>query len=80
LTSINGIDPIVVDTIKVQTQKPIIIETQKTKVNQDKKDKEKKEKHSQHSLPSLIAAVDKLNIFWRKIKSHFISELLVKMQ
>lgn len=72
MTSINGIDPIVVDTIKVQTQKPAIIETQKTKVNQDKKDKEKREKHSQHhqeySLPSLISAVDKLNKLLEKNK------------
>lgn len=65
MSSINGIDPIVVDTIKVQTQKPIVIETQKTKVNQDKKDRDKQESHSQHSaehqLKSLVTAVNKLN-------------------
>jgi uncharacterized FlaG/YvyC family protein len=65
LTSINGVDPVVVDTIKIRTQRPAIVETQKTKINQDKKDKNRQEKHSQHQeeyfLIDLMDAVDKLN-------------------
>ncbi len=64
MTVINGIDPIVVNNIKIQTQKPAIIETQKTKISEDKKDDNKKE-NSEHfpekSPQILILAVDKLN-------------------
>ncbi|MEA4924174.1 MAG: flagellar protein FlaG [Syntrophomonadaceae bacterium] len=65
MTSINGVDPIVVDTIKVQTQKPAIVETKKTKIDHDKKNRDKnkdnyqnKKEYPQHGLP---AAIDKLN-------------------
>ncbi|NLV21317.1 MAG: hypothetical protein GXY49_04965 [Syntrophomonadaceae bacterium] len=62
---INGIDPIIINTIKTPTQKPAVTETRQTKVSQRKKDEEKQEKNSRHispySLPDLTAAVDRLN-------------------
>jgi len=61
LTSINGIDSIVVDTIKVQTQKPKIIEAKKVKISEDQKDEEKEKRHQGHSNQRLMAAVEKLN-------------------
>ena len=61
MSSINGIDPIIVNAIKVQTQKPIITETQKTKISDNKKDNDKRKENSKHLLQSLIDAVDKLN-------------------
>ena len=70
MTVINGIDPIVVDNIKVQTQKSKVIETQKTKINdnqRNKKEAEKEKRHSQAPRPNLIAAVEKLN---KLLESH----------
>ena len=61
MTSINGIDSIVVNTIKVQTQKPKIIEAKKVKISEDQKDEEKEKRHQGHSNQRLIAAVEKLN-------------------
>ena len=64
MTTINGIDPIVVNNIKVRTQKPAIIETQKTKVSDettDQKDKDNREHSSDQSPQRLIRAVDRLN-------------------
>ncbi len=64
MTSIHGIDPIIVNNIKVQTQKPVVIETKKTKVSdnqKDKKDEEKEKRHSEPPLQNLITAVEKLN-------------------
>lgn len=63
--SINGIDPIIVDNIKVPTQKPAITETQRSKISEDKRDGSKQENQSGHlnkqDLPRLETAVDKLN-------------------
>ena len=61
MTSINGIDSIVVDTIKVQTQKPKITEAKKAKISEDQKDEEKGKRHQGHSNQRLMAAVEKLN-------------------
>lgn len=64
MTVINGIDPIVVDNIKIQTQKPRIIETQKTKVNDNQKNREgaeKEKRRSQAPQQNLIDAVEQLN-------------------
>lgn len=65
MSRINGIDPIIVDNIKVPTQKPAINEIQRTKINEDKKDRDKKENQasqlSRQDLQGLAAAVDKLN-------------------
>ena len=64
MTSINGIDPITVNNIKVLTQKPIVIETKKTKVSDNQKDKKEEEKEKRHPEPllqNLTTAVEKLN-------------------
>ena len=64
MSSINGVDPIVVNNIKVQTQKPIVLETNKTKVSDERKDKNKQknfERPSEKSPQTLLQAVDKLN-------------------
>jgi len=64
VSSINGIDPIVVNNIKVQAQKSIVLETQRTKVSDEKKDKNRKN-NSEHppekSSQKLSLAVNKLN-------------------
>lgn len=63
MTSIHGVDPIVVNNIKVKTQKPPIIETQKAKVSEDKKgkDQDKEKHHREPSQQNLMTAVEKLN-------------------
>jgi uncharacterized FlaG/YvyC family protein len=64
LTSIHGVDPIIVNNIKVLTQKSVVIETKKAKVNdnqKDKKDEEKEKRHREPSLQNLMTAVEKLN-------------------
>lgn len=65
MTSINGVDPIIVNNIKVQTQRPAIIETKKSKVSEDKKDqdrdREKEKRHPEATSQSLTAAVEMLN-------------------
>lgn len=63
MTSIHGVDPIIVNNIKVQTQKSVVIETQKTKVSDDnKKDKKEQDKeHRQPHMQDLVVAVEKLN-------------------
>ncbi len=65
MTSIHGVDPIIVNNIKVQTQKSVVIETQKSKVSDDhKKDKQeqgKEQRHPQPNLKDLMATVEKLN-------------------
>lgn len=65
MSSINGIDPIIVDNIKVPTQKPAINETQRSKVSEDKREESRRGKKSRQftreDLPKLEAAVDKLN-------------------
>ena len=64
MTSINGIDPITVNNIKALTQRPVVIETKKTKVSDNQKDKKKEEKEKRHPEPplqNLITAVEKLN-------------------
>ena len=64
MTSINGIDPIIVNNIKVVTQKPVVIETKKTKVSdnqKDQKDEEKEKRHREPAQQNLITAVEKLN-------------------
>lgn len=64
MSSINGVDPIVVDTIKVPTQKQVIVETQKTKVNDNQKDKGKRRdqgKNPEEERKNLLAAIETLN-------------------
>ena len=64
MTSIHGVDPIIVNNIKVQTQKSVVIETQKSKVSDDKKEKkdqDKEQRHPQPHLQDLMATVEKLN-------------------
>ncbi len=64
MTSINGIDSIVVNNIKALSQRPIVIETKKTKVSDNQKDKREEEKEKRHPEPplqNLITAVEKLN-------------------
>ena len=64
MTSIHGVDPIIVNNIKVLTQKSVVIETKKAKVNdnqKDKKDEEKEKRHREPSLQNLMTAVEKLN-------------------
>jgi FlaG protein. len=65
LSSINGIDPIVVDTIKVQTQKQVVLETQKTKISdksEERKDQPRENsKNSTDQMQSLLGAVEALN-------------------
>jgi len=64
LTSIHGIDPIIVNNIKVQTQKSVVIETQKSKVSdnkKEKKDQDQEKRHTQPHLQDLMATVEKLN-------------------
>lgn len=72
MTSINGVDPIIVDTIKIQTQKPAVLETQKTKIDRDKKNRDKNQNNSQNKREypqhSLLAAIDKLNKLLEKNK------------
>lgn len=82
MTSINGIDPIIVNNIKVQTQKQVILETQKTKISDDKKDKDKNQQHAEHPpeypLQSLIDAVDKLNKLLVKNKIPLFFQIIKK--
>ena len=61
--TIDGINPIIVDNIKVSTQKPAINKTQRSKISEEKKDRDKKRKPSQShwKLKDLEAAVEKLN-------------------
>jgi uncharacterized FlaG/YvyC family protein len=64
LTSIHGVDPIIVNNIKVLTQKPVVIETKKSKVNDNQKENNEKEKEKRHREPplqNLITVVVKLN-------------------
>lgn|GEM_PF-1221034 len=65
MSSINGIDPIVVDTIKVQTQKQVVLETQKTKISdksEERKDQPRENsKNSTDQMQSLLGAVEALN-------------------
>ena len=65
MTSIHGVDPIIVNNIKVQTQKSVVIETQKTKVSddnkKDKKEQDKEHRHPQPHMQDLVIAVEKLN-------------------
>lgn len=64
MTTINGIDPIAVNNLKVPTQKPAIIKTQKTKVSDettDHKDKDEREHSSSPSSSELIYAIERLN-------------------
>ena len=71
MTSIHGVDPIIVNNIKVQTQKSVVIETQKSKVSDDKKEKREQDKEQRHPQPhqqELIATVEKLNILLEQNK------------
>lgn len=65
MTSIHGVDPIVVNNIKVKTQKSVVIETHKTKVNDNQKEKKGQEQdrrqHSPSSMQELLVAVEELN-------------------
>jgi len=64
LTNINGIDAIVVNNIKALTQRPVVIETKKTKVSDNQKDKKEEEKEKRQPEPplqNLIIAGEKLN-------------------
>lgn len=64
MTSIHGIDPIIVNNIKVLTQKPVVIETKKTKVSDNQNDKKEQEKEKRHPEPprqNLMTTVEKLN-------------------
>lgn len=76
MTSIHGVDPIVVNNIKVLTQKPVVIETKKAKISDNQKDKEEEEKEKRHREPplqKLITAIEKLNklLEVNKIQLHF---------
>jgi uncharacterized FlaG/YvyC family protein len=65
LSSINGIDPIITDIIKIPTQKPIITETHKTIISDDHKHKDQNQHHDPYAPEDqpqqLSAAVEKLN-------------------
>lgn len=64
MTNINGIDAIVVNNIKALTQRPVVIETKKTKVSDNQKDKKEEEKEKRQPEPplqNLIIAGEKLN-------------------
>ncbi len=65
MTSIHGVDPIIVNNIKVQTQKSVVVETQKSKVSDDnkkeKKEQDKEHRHPQPHMQELNIAVEKLN-------------------
>lgn len=61
MTSINGVDPLIINAIKTKTQKPAIIEAKKVKVSEDQRD-EGKGKHRQgYPKKRLKDAVEKLN-------------------
>ena len=81
LASINGVDPIVVNNIKVKTQKSVVIETHKTKVSEDKKEKKRQDqgREQPRSLPpmqELLAAVDKLNELLQRNKIKLCFQLI----
>jgi uncharacterized FlaG/YvyC family protein len=88
LTSIHGVDPIIVNNIKVQTQKSVVIETQKPKVSdnhKEKKEQDQDQRHPQPHLQDLMAIVEKLNklLEQNKIKLSFqvVNELgVIKVQ
>ena len=88
MTSIHGVDPIIVNNIKVQTQKSVVIETQKSKVSdnhKEKKEQDQEQRHPQPHLQDLIAVVEKLNklLEQNKIKLSFqvVNELgVIKVQ
>ncbi len=65
MTSIHGVDPIIVNNIKVKTQKSVVIETHKSKVSHNQSDKkdqgQDKQHHPQPALQDLVVAVEKLN-------------------
>jgi uncharacterized FlaG/YvyC family protein len=64
LTSINGVDPVIVNIVKTPTQKPALIETQKIKISDDKKgrkDKQEQKDSARHPKQELAAAIDKIN-------------------
>lgn len=64
MTSINGVDPIILNIVKTPTQKPALIETQKTKISDDqkgRKNKQNQEDSAKHPQQRLAAAIDKLN-------------------
>lgn len=77
MSGINGIDPIIVDHIKVPTQKPAINETQRSKISEEKRDESSQEKHGRplpkQDLQSLETAVEKLNdlLVKNKIRLYF---------
>lgn len=63
--SIDGINPVILDSIKVTAQKPAINKPQRSKVSEEKKDRDKEGRQSQAKLSAdlsrLEKAVDKLN-------------------
>lgn len=66
MTSIHGVDPIIVNNIKVKTQKSVVIETHKTKVSDNQKEKKdqgqgQEQQHPQPPMQDLMVAVEKLN-------------------
>jgi uncharacterized FlaG/YvyC family protein len=67
MTGINGVDPIVVDNLKIATQKPAVLETARIKVKDDRKERERGQEQPERDAPGsareLIIAVNKLNRF-----------------
>jgi uncharacterized FlaG/YvyC family protein len=65
MSSLNGIDPIIVDTIKIQTQKQMVNETKKSKISKDKQERQgyPQENDASGANPrkDLPAAINRLN-------------------
>lgn len=64
MSSLNGIDPIIVDTIKIQTQKQMVNETKKSKISKDKQERQgypQENDASANPRKDLPAAINRLN-------------------
>jgi uncharacterized FlaG/YvyC family protein len=62
--TVDGINPIIVDNIKVPTQKPAINKTQRSKITEERKDRDRNKKKSSKprwNSNSLEIAVERLN-------------------
>jgi len=78
LTTLNGVDSLVINSIKTKTQKQVVIKTRQTKVTGDKHDEDKEKHHWGYSRESLKDAVDRANKLLQNSSAYLCLQIMQK--
>jgi uncharacterized FlaG/YvyC family protein len=66
MATINGVDSLIINSIKSKTEKQVVIETREIKITGDKQDEDKENHHREYSPEDLEDAVEKANKLLQK--------------